>query len=78
MDNNQEVGLSIEIDSFLYQEIQNFIKNNPKWDKSSLITASLSLFFMQNPDHISFESRTSCGRAYLEAVCNNFEQVNIF
>ena len=73
-----EVSLNIEVASVLYQEIQDYLDKNPKWDKNSLITASLDLFLMQNSNHDDSEAVDNHGKFYIQAICENSNDTNIF
>ena len=76
--NKSKVSLNIEVVPILYQEIQNYLQKNPKWDKNSLIRASLDLFLMQNSDQNNSESVDNHGKYYVQAICENSNDTNIF
>lgn len=58
--------------------MQDYIKNNPKWDRNSLITASLDLFLMQNAGDIESKATSNHGNSYIQAICENSNDSNTF
>ena len=73
-----EISLNIEFAPVLYKGMQDYIKNNPKWDRNSLITASLDLFLMQNAGDIESKATSNHGNSYIQAICENSNDSNTF
>ena len=63
------IALSVEVNEVIYNCMQDFLANNPQWDKKMLIEASMSLFLMQNHQKIKSTDYQVCSQNYLHSVC---------
>ena len=66
------VVLSVELDEEIYGCMQDFLASNPGWNQRLVINASMSLFFLQNHQHIKPKDYQACSQNYVHSVCALF------
>ena len=59
------VSILAEIPEELHEALKSYLETHPAWDQDRVLTASLSLFLLQNGDS---DRRTS--RVYLDTLFN--------
>ena len=63
------IALSVEVNEAIYNCMQDFLANNPQWNRKMLIEASMSLFLMQNHQKIKPSDYQVCSQNYWHSVC---------
>lgn len=68
---NSTVSILVDIPEELHDSLQNYLDTHPEWDYDRLLSASLSLFLLQNgcsttPD--SSRNYRRAARVYLDSL----------
>jgi len=49
--------------------MQDFLASHPQWNRKKLITASISLFLIENQKSIKLDTYKDCSQTYLHSLC---------
>ena len=74
MMNTSTVSILAEIPEILYESLQVYLDDHPRWDQDRVFAVALSQFLLQSDTDKTpqeSESHRSCARVYLESL---FEQ----